>query len=322
MSKISFKNWLLSLDELYRDPSLLPTNNVKLSELPRHGYADDPISNNGYQSKFKIGNEDFLVDITRSNEYYANTPLEGVFDISFEGPSGLSLAKNNSGVDARNKYNHLLASIAKMINQEESQGRSVNGFAFHGAEAAMNLMYQKFYKTYLQPAGYLRVGYNLYLKKDYIRQILSKLPDFQKKQYLNDIVKANDRAKSDLNKISIEKAEERKNLMTLDKYQGKFVYFFKSASTTPSIGYIFGKSPSRYTPIMLASLSGSPARRYAEIEYTSLRNITSGTPTHDEIVALLTAVSNSSSILNRINNIRPLLNQYNIVSGAGAPNLD
>ena len=223
---MEFRDWV-ELEEIFcdylevaRDTSSLPVDNIDMN-----AFIDGKGKKN-YVSKFTIGEDSYKVEIRPIEQSFAGKNLEGIFDISFHGPAGyLTTNKNNTGV-AKNVYQHLLASVAKMKEVQEG----VNGFSFIAAEPKMALLYKKFYKDYMLPAGYLRVNYQLYLNKSYIRQILSALPDSDKRKVLGQIASDNREANFDINRAKKIKNKERSatiflkgmvNKIIVCNYQGK-----------------------------------------------------------------------------------------------------
>ena len=184
---VEFEEIFCDYLEVARDTSILPLDNVNLTSFfDNRGQAN-------YVSKFKVGEDDYTVDIkSLQNKKFIGKILEKVYDISFHGPTGFLTANKNSPGVAKSVYDHVLASVVKMVDIE----KSVQGFVFTPAESKMALMYRKFYKDYLKPAGYLRVNSQMYLKKEYIRQLMSGLSDADKNNVFKQIVDNNKEADS------------------------------------------------------------------------------------------------------------------------------
>lgn len=212
-------------------------------EEERSNNPDFEADNKGYTSHFTVGQDNFEVSMDREEVEFQYHNLSGIFGVTFRGPSGYSLTHKNTSGEAMTKYNHLLASVAKMVQTEEAAGRSVNGFTFYPAEPAMGLMYQKFYTDYLQPAGYLRVKPDLYLKKDYIRELTSGMQTHQKKAAYSTITKTSRDIRAHLEKVRSEKAVIRNAKVMLPKLVGSLILFKKPYSygnEAPITGLVAG----------------------------------------------------------------------------------
>jgi hypothetical protein len=241
---MEFRNWfefeeiLCDYLEVARDTSILPLDKVNLTSFfDNRGQAN-------YVSKFKIGEDDYTVDIkSLQNKKFIGKILEKVYDISFHGPTGfLTANKNNPGV-AKSVYDHVLASVVKMVDVE----KNVQGFVFTPAESKMALMYRKFYKDYLKPAGYLRVNSQLYLKKPYIRQLMSGLSGPDKKNVLGQIADNNKEADKGINDARKEKMVDRAATAFLNKMVNRIVAFngvdHASNSMKQVVGFIVAVGP-------------------------------------------------------------------------------
>lgn len=303
--------------------------------------------NAGYNSTFTVGQDHFKVGMDRQDIEYQSITLSGVFGVTFSGPAGYSLTNKNTGGEAMQKYNHLLASVAKMVQEEKNKGRIVNGFTFYPAAPAMGLMYQKFYTNYLKPAGYMRVSPELYLRKDYIRELMDEIPD--KKYAYSKIINTGREVRADLGKVRAEKSIIRTAKTMLPKLVGNLIMFKKpwkwdSNAPTDSSGRIVAQEPIAGLVIKTTN----SADRFNEPEATvvadvadqhgllthhvSFRNIFNivpdpadpkgilkklypiGTPTPDMVIPLLRAVVQDPNLLASIDGMhfRKMLAQYGI----------
>lgn len=292
-----------------------------------------PNGNSGYNSNFTVGNDNFLVAMDREKIEYQNKPLVGVFGVTFRGPAGYSLTNKNNGGEAMQKYNHLLASVAKMVETEEATGRPVNGFTFYPAEPAMGLMYQKFYTDYLKPAGFLRVKSDLYLKKDYIRELTSDMMQYQKKAAYSTIKQTGREVRSALDKVRAEKGVMRNVKTTLPKLVGNVVLFKTPYSYTspPIAGLVVGTTETGYEPNV--TIVGNDGGQLATntISYRNIFNIAPdpadpkgimmklsmlGEPSHEQVVPLLQQVAQSPNLMKSLPNIQQLFAKFGIVAHA------
>jgi hypothetical protein len=186
---MNFKEWLLNEA---RDPNFLPTGSVKLGVgfAPDDNYDNDdeyeddnvdPPEN--YYSTFNVDRVPYKVEMERTRDQLPVTNDDGVsverwididnlFSVAFHGPKGFRTTGGNDVATARQVYDHLLASIWKMMKREKKEGREVNGFVFRPQESKMALMYDKFYKEYLRPNGFIKGSGGFIVRKDYLREIL------------------------------------------------------------------------------------------------------------------------------------------------------
>lgn len=205
-------------------------------------------ANGGYDVKFHVDTyptllgqqigakrKEFEVEITREKEFFGGKEIPNVFSIYFGGPESTSLTHDNSGGEARAIYNHLLASIVKAVETEKEHGREVNGFSFSAAEIPMHLMYDKFYRSYLKPAGYTRVNDSyLFMKNEYIERTDS----YHKER----IDKSNSEIEDNLKKIR----EGKSILKTLNSYIGKLVKINHNKIGILNSSYLNGSSRKIY----------------------------------------------------------------------------
>jgi len=283
----------------------------------------------GYSSQFTIDNDTFDVTMSREKVEYERTDLENVFGVTFRGPNGYSLTNKNTGREAIQRYNYLIASVAKMVEVEKSKGRKVNGFTFYPADPAMGLMYQKFYTDYLKPNGYLRVTSELYLTKDYIREVMSDLPDYKKKSAYSKITDTHRSVKDQLKKVRDKKALMRVVKLELSKLVGKLILITKPYYNDTLLypGFVRDRSvdyiaaPGAYIVFY---------DRYLDEQYVPYNNIfdstkqpklnTFGTPTPEQAVSFLELLS--KEVIDRpdwfshgdLSHFKQLLTQYGITN--------
>lgn len=98
----------------------------------------------GFEAKFTINNEEFQVN-------FVSKPLKLVqetlflWDISFYGPNGANLTKQNRYM--QEIYSKLLSVIVSFNKQFKP-----DGFYFYGARNAMDIIYNRMYKKFFQDA--------------------------------------------------------------------------------------------------------------------------------------------------------------------------
>ncbi len=251
--------------------------------------GEDAPDNSGYTANFKYGNDIFQVGMDREKDAkYQGTPIPGFFNITFQGPNGYSTTKT-AGASAVAIYNHLLASVKKMMDSEEQAGRKVNGFTFYPAEPAMGLIYQKFYTDYLQPAGYVRVKPKEYLKTDFIKKLMAGKSSQQKKATAGDIVKTRKDVDAGLKAVRDHKIAMRQEKFKIDKLIGKVVFVKQWA--TPLAGYVYASE---------VNSQGKPRARVVIMDTLGVRidsffveNIEDKEPEPDVIAKLLQAITTS-----------------------------
>lgn len=192
----------------------------------------------GYSGKFSFGDQNFEVSMSREEPKYRNLPVPGVFEITFSGPDGFATTKK-AGSSATIIYNHVLASVKKMVDKETAEKKEVNGFVFFPYEPGMALIYQKFYNDYLKPNGYIRVEPTLYLKTSYLRQALSQETAPGKRAAVSGIMNTKSYVANALQQVKSEKIEARKKMMLAKSYVGKIMKWHGSYG--PSVlAYVYG----------------------------------------------------------------------------------
>jgi hypothetical protein len=238
---ISFKEWLITIEA--RDPNLLPTGSVKLgigfapdSDNYDDEYEDD-ISNidppDNYYSTFKVDRVPYKVEMERTNDQLPVTKTDGVsverwidinnlFSVAFHGPKGFQTTGGNNAATARQVYDHLLASIWKMMKREKEEGREVNGFVFRPQESKMALIYDKFYKEYLRPNGFIKGSGGFIVRKNYLRELLKAEEKPKVAKQIRDNLRSE---KEGLKKIRNLKALNRQAEPTLKRMIGHIVPF-------------------------------------------------------------------------------------------------
>lgn len=266
-----------------------------------------------YESNFKIGEDNFKVEIQRDrNISFNDEKLTGVFDIYFQGPNSYQLTGKNTASEASVRYKYLLASVAKMVQTETDEGNPVNGFTFSAAQEAMNLMYNKFYKDYLQPNGYLRVEKTVYLKKDYIREILSGSADYSKKYAYKKILSTNTEVQSLLKKIKEKKAIDRQAKKIIPTLFGKIIsYKTWQGATIERPGFVLGISPGHEPLVKVAIINGSNEATWTNLKLTDIQD---KQPPQEEVIKLLTAMDKNRHLVDAvtIQPFRQLLAHYGL----------
>ena len=220
---MNFKEWLLNEA---RDPNFLPTGSVKLGTgfAPDDNYDDDDEYEDdnvdapeNYYSTFNVDRVPYKVEMERTREQLPVTKADGVgverfididnlFSVAFHGPKGFRTTGGNNVATARQVYDHLLASIWKMMKREKKEGREVNGFVFSPQESKMALIYDKFYKEYLRPNGFIKGSGGLIIRKNYLREILGP---YEKHNIANQIRNNLRSEKEELKQIRKSKALKR-----------------------------------------------------------------------------------------------------------------
>ncbi|RTK96675.1 MAG: hypothetical protein EKK64_03560 [Neisseriaceae bacterium] len=203
------------------------------SSLPPYG---------SYEYEFKLNQRKYKVEIDRNTDYFKGERLIGVFDVFFEGPSTYNLTRDSSPQHAREVYSNLIASIIKFIEEEEKTGHPVNGFQFNASEPDMEIIYDLFYKNYLSKAGFVRtqiISHDFYLKKDYVREMLKRLRDFEKKDFFKGIVSSNRDKKQLIQGVRDSKSLGRENALFFQQNKNKFLYFKNPGDGTLRLGFLY-----------------------------------------------------------------------------------
>lgn len=191
-------------------------------EQKREEYEEnrpETAENGGYESHFTHDGKPYEVSLNREKEDYQGVEIPGFFSVVFEGPAGTS-STGTAGTAATAIYTQLLLSVKKLIEVE-----TVNGFSFSPAEPAMGLVYQRFYKQFLQPAGFIRINMNDYLKKDYLKELLKKKADSEKKRVYGKIIDTNRDVQYKIKAVEADKAKVRAIRRGLPNMVGKLHTF-------------------------------------------------------------------------------------------------
>lgn len=164
--------------------------------------------NGGFSHHFSIGNQDFKVIFSPTNNY---GEIADIYNISFIGPNTYSLT-GASGTTANVIYTQLLLTVKRFMETHE-----VNGVSFIGAEPAQNLIYKRFYNQFLKK-DFLPVSQGLFIKKTKLRQMLNNMPADEKKQEFKYYIKNSRQTRAEL--------EENKKIKAIEKFLRKKLYSF------------------------------------------------------------------------------------------------
>jgi hypothetical protein len=293
-----------------------------------HEEENPPDSHGGYEAKFEIKDNEYKVSIEPSGINFHGKQLKNVYEIYFEGPNGYSLTKNNDTKTALEIYNHLLASVTKMNQEEERSGSKVNGFNFSAADPAMSLMYQRFYTDYLRPADFLRVSTTLYLTRSYIREIIKTLPSSYKKEALMSILQTQRDNVIVLKNIRKEKELKRKVQLFLSKLVNTIVVVrWYGDQSRPYEGVMVKYDPTTYyynSKILL--LNKKDGSFFGKADGFSNEHLIKKTdsgdlelnfpPTKQNIDNVIRAIKNSDlqspSLAPYANNLKEVLKKYDV----------
>jgi len=147
----------MQIDEIY-DIMSTDVSGVQLQQV-----------NGNYTYYFEYEDNDYYIDLRKKSASIGGQRVP-VWLVLLEGPSGMSLT-GMAGMGANIIYKHLLMACKKLLEIED-----VKGFTFTPAQPRMAPMYELFYKKFLLPeppegAGYVRVTYSTYLRRDVIRNL-------------------------------------------------------------------------------------------------------------------------------------------------------
>lgn len=174
-----------------------------------------------YAYDFEYEDEVYRIDFRRKSALVAGgTQRVPVWLVLLEGPSGMSLT-GEAGMGANIIYKHLLMACKKLLEIED-----VKGFTFTPAQPRMAPMYELFYKKFLLPeppqgAGFVRVTYSTYLRRDVIRDLAST---GNKKELFQGILGSERRARQNIEKFEILR-KDMKRLKRLLQSQGAAIAY-------------------------------------------------------------------------------------------------
>lgn len=219
---MSFKIW-----QEARELKDLPIEKINLKEIP----TDQSIR---YEASFSVKQEEFTVNLVVGNDEWVlprnnydddtRFDLQNILFISFRGHQGYDYT-NTSGFKAKEVYDCVLASILKVIEKEKEKGRQINGFSYDAYDDNMDLVYERFHKSYLLPHGYIRLRLGLSVRKDYLDELNSSLSNQTKEYQKEKLNKTELTIEKRLARIKNEKNEKRKSFALLNSFIGKFVNF-------------------------------------------------------------------------------------------------
>lgn len=237
-------------------------------EDKRTEYLEDRsnFTNGGYEVNFDHEGDKFTIEMSRlKNAIYQGIEIPGMFEIVFAGPKGTQTT-GTSGTGATAVYTKLLLAIKKLIETE-----TVNGLKFTPAEVGMGLVYQRFYKQYLQPAGFIRVSLENYLRKDFIRQTLDKKDDSDKLGAYRNIRNTNRDVQDKIKKAKAEKVKLQEYRRAIPKMIGKLMTYY-DYSGKEIVVYITGFELNRRLPYVLGWKYGyADTLAPAEIEINKIQ---------------------------------------------------
>lgn len=271
---MEFKQWLNEIAEL--------------SDADTSGVDFEPIEDEyerlkGYRHVFKHNNQQFRVTFNVDEPVYANRKIPDSYQINFHGPNGYRLT-GLAGSMAAGIYSKLLLAVKKFLEIHE-----VNAFTFSANHSFMNLIYDRFYKQFLQKT-FLRVDDGLFILKEYLRIIYNSLDSKTKEKLYRKIIGNNRGILQGNKEIANVKIAERKIRLNMQKYLGNFFY---DENRRPV--YIY-----RFPPIGVGVfvMKISPHASYLYNDNLDLKTIsTNATPTEQEIQKFLLIVSRSRDFI-------------------------
>lgn len=198
-------------------------------------------SGSGHKISFTQNGQYFTIWFAETNIEFQGNYIPDCYEISFKGPSDYDLT-GTSGNSASAVYTKLLAGIAKFLEEEAP----VNGLSFSGNEPVMDLIYNRFYKQYLQKE-FLRINSKEYISKKYLKKNLQN--SSSKQNAYKNIISANRVHVNFLNDIKQNKSKRRNNYLSLKKFEGRFV--FSRNLGGESINYVFGKTSTALSVIKM-----------------------------------------------------------------------
>jgi hypothetical protein len=155
--------------------------------------------NGGYETSFQHDGNNYSVNFERDkSQDYQGVEVPGFFSIVFTGPKGTSSTKM-AGTAATAIYTQLMLAVKKLIEIEQ-----VNGLGFSPAEPGMGLVYQRFYRQYLQPGGFIRVDPYTYILKEWIKKNIKN--SYNLKNAYSTILKTNREVLKKIKEVEADKA--------------------------------------------------------------------------------------------------------------------
>ena len=117
-----------------------------------------------YEHTFEYGGEEYHVSLEREEREIEGKEYEGIWGVSFSkmvksGMSGYGLT-GSSGSGGTAVYGKVLAAVKKLLETEK-----VEGLEFTGAHAYMDIMYDRFMRTF---GGFTPVGDNIYMRDEMV----------------------------------------------------------------------------------------------------------------------------------------------------------
>ena len=176
---------------------------------------DFQITGDYYNYYFNHNGDSYKASFYRANIEYQGEIIPDVFDLSLKGPNQYGVTRT-SGTSGSIVYSNLLLAVKKLIEIV-----AVNGFQFKGSVGSMDLVYDRFYKTFLKE-DFIRVTPDLYLNKSYLKE---KFKDgWDKKSTISNIYNTNRNWMQKQKKLKAEKTRLRTITMMLPSLPGKFIW--------------------------------------------------------------------------------------------------
>ena len=112
-----------------------------------------------YEHTFEYGGEEYHVSFERNEREIEGKEYDGIWGVSFSKGGGYGLT-GSSGSGGTAIYGKVLAAVKKLLETEK-----VEGLEFTGAHAYMDIMYDRFMRTF---GGFTPVGDNIYMRDELV----------------------------------------------------------------------------------------------------------------------------------------------------------
>jgi hypothetical protein len=176
----------------------------------------------GFKTKFGLmtpqGVQEFEVIMEKTSLSHENYNINNAYNIEFHGPDGVA-STGKAGLMATTIYTKLLLSVKKLLETQP-----VDALTFSAYEPAMNLVYNRFYKQFLQKT-FLRVGGGAYIRKEFMKKTLQTVPSDKKQELFKKILDNNRADLGEIKGIRDRKNDERNIKLNLPKMVNQFVIY-------------------------------------------------------------------------------------------------
>lgn len=200
----------------------------------QHGGDDDE---EGLEYKFDMDGKDYTVAFVKIKEHeYEGQEIEDIYSLTFEGPRGYSLTREEGG-KATKIYTQLLLAAKKFLETQK-----VNGLSFTPADPGMALVYKRFVSQFL-PKDFIQVSSDTYLKKSIVRELTKDMTDEKKKAAYGTMIQSRRDVRDKLKNIAATKMKSRKDFIALKPFIGQVATIFDDYANVFKPVYINSLTP-------------------------------------------------------------------------------